>query len=44
VGDANDDDEADIVVGDYGVGCRLYLGTGAAPGHRLVVRLRARAW
>jgi enediyne biosynthesis protein E4 len=42
VGDANDDGQADIVVGDYGTGYRLYLGTGggASAGHRLVVRLR----
>ncbi len=42
VGDANGDGQADIVVGDYGDGYRLYLGTGggAAAGHRLVVRLR----
>ncbi len=41
VGDANGDGQADIVVGDYNDGYRLYLGTGGdAAGHRLVVRLR----
>lgn len=41
-GDANGDGQADVVVGDYNAGYRLFLGTGGgeAAGHRLVVRLR----
>ena len=41
-GDANGDGQTDLVVGDYGAGYRLFLGTGggAAAGHRLVVSLR----
>jgi VCBS repeat protein/ASPIC/UnbV protein len=40
-GDANGDGQADVVVGDYNAGHRLFLGTGGGPaaGHRLVVRL-----
>lgn len=42
VGDANGDGQADVVVGDYTMGYRLFLGTGggAAAGNRLVVRLK----
>jgi hypothetical protein len=41
VGDANGDGQADIVVGDYNAGHRLFLGTGGGDkaGRRLVVRL-----
>ena len=42
IGDANADGQADLVVGDYNSGYRLYLGTGGGDtaGHRLVVKLR----
>ncbi len=45
VGDANGDGQADLMVGDYNSGYRLFLGTGggADSGNRLVVRLKGAA-